>query len=306
EAHRAAGLAPFSAGRADVLVETLGLRLALHLVGARHDHEPDAVRDLAALEQLRGRANVAQPAVRARADEDDVDRHAEERLARLDGHVVERLAERRVAARRHRLVDLDDHAGIRAERDHRREVRDVDRHLAIEYRIRIARQSSPALDGPIPGRALRRERPAYHVLERDVVRRDHAGARPGLDRHIADGHPLFHRQRRDRIAAILDHVTGAAADADRADDLEDQILRGDAVAQPPVQGDRERLGLALQQALRREEVPDLGRADAEGEGAERAVGARVRVAADDRLAGLRRAELRADHVHDAALPAEET
>ena len=46
---------------------------------------------------------------------------------------------------------------------------------------------------------------------------------------------------------------------------------------------------------------DLRRADAEGEGAERAVRARVAVAADDGLAGLRRAELRTDDVHDAAL-----
>src|SRR5690606_41855361 len=116
---------------------------------------------------------------------------------------------------------------------------------------------------------------------------------------------LFHRQRRDRVAAILDHVARAAADADRADDLQDQVLRGDAVAQQPVERDREGLRLALQQALRREHVPDLGRADAERERAERAVRARVRVAADDRLAGLRRAEPRAAHVHDAALAADE-
>ena len=64
--------------------------------------------------------------------------------------------------------------------------------------------------------------------------------------------------------------------------------------------DGEGLRLALQQALRREHVADFGAADAEGEGAERAVGARVAVAADDGHARLRRAELRADDVHDAA------
>ena len=45
----------------------------------------------------------------------------------------------------------------------------------------------------------------------------------------------------------------------------------------------------------------LGSADAEGEGAEGAVRARVTVAADDRLARLGRAELRADDVHDTAM-----
>ena len=69
--------------------------------------------------------------------------------------------------------------------------------------------------------------------------------------------------------------------------------------------DRQRLRLALQQALRREHVADLRRADAEGEGAERAVRARVRVAADDRRARLRRAELGPHDVHDAAVAARE-
>ena len=101
-------------------------------------------------------------------------------------------------------------------------------------------------------------------------------------------------------AAILEHVPGAAGDADLADDGEDQVLRGDARRQLAGDVDRERLRPALQQALRREHMADFGRADAEGEGAECAMRAGVAVAADDRLAGLRDAELRPDDVHDAA------
>ncbi len=55
----------------------------------------------------------------------------------------------------------------------------------------------------------------------------------------------------------------------------------------------------LRKGLRREHVLDLARADAERERAEGAVGRRVRVAADDRHAGLRVAHLGTDHVHDA-------
>ena len=55
----------------------------------------------------------------------------------------------------------------------------------------------------------------------------------------------------------------------------------------------------LRQGLRGEHVLDLARADAEGQRAERTVRRRVRVAADDRHAGLRVAHLRTDHVHDA-------
>ena len=58
-------------------------------------------------------------------------------------------------------------------------------------------------------------------------------------------------------------------------------------------------GLLLDHALGGEHVLDLARADAERERAEGAVGGGVRVAADDRHAGLGDAELGADHVHDA-------
>ncbi len=103
-----------------------------------------------------------------------------------------------------------------------------------------------------------------------------------------------------RRAAVLDHVAGAAVHADAADDREHQVLRRHAGREPVRDLDGQRLRLALQQALRRQHVPDLRRADAEGEGAEGAVRARVAVAADDRLARLRGAELGADDVHDAA------
>src|SRR5204863_9468280 len=52
-------------------------------------------------------------------------------------------------------------------------------------------------------------------------------------------------------------------------------------------------------ALRRQAMLDLAGADAEGEGAEGSVGGGVRVATDNRHAGLRDAELGADDVHDA-------
>ena len=87
-----------------------------------------------------------------------------------------------------------------------------------------------------------------------------------------------------------------------ADDREDQVLGGDAAARSaPSTLIAKVFGSPLQQALGREHMSDLGGADAEGERAEGAMGAGVAVAADDGLARLRQAELRADHVHDAAL-----
>ena len=57
-------------------------------------------------------------------------------------------------------------------------------------------------------------------------------------------------------------------------------------------------GLRLDQALGRQHVLDLAGADPERERAERAVGGRVRVAADDRHPRLGDPQLRADHVDD--------
>ena len=80
-------------------------------------------------------------------------------------------------------------------------------------------------------------------------------------------------------------VLGAAAAAERAVDADQHVLR-----------------LAREQRLRRQHVLDLARADAVRERAERAVRRGVRVAADDRHAGQRRALLRADDVDDALAP----
>ena len=67
----------------------------------------------------------------------------------------------------------------------------------------------------------------------------------------------------------------------------------------PVDADLVRLRLALEQRLGREDHLDLARPDPERQRAERPVRRRVRVAADDRHAGLREPELRADDVDDA-------
>ena len=159
--------------------------------------------------------------------------------------------------------------------------------------------ASPVLDRRVPVGALRSVRAALEVGERGLVRGDEPGPRSRLDGHVADGQPAFHRQRADRLAAVLDDVALAAAGADLRDDREDQVLGGDAVGQRALDVDRHRLRLDLRQRLGREHVLDLAGADAERERAEGAVRRRVRVAADDRHARLGQPELRADDVHDA-------
>ena len=88
--------------------------------------------------------------------------------------------------------------------------------------------------------ALRRELATFEVRERRVVGRDHPGARAGLDRHVADRHAPFHRQRADRRPAVLDDRADAARGAEAVDDREHDVLRGDARGQRAVDGDGQR------------------------------------------------------------------
>ncbi len=154
-------------------------------------------------------------------------------------------------------------------------------------------------DGLVPCGALRGEAAALEVGEGGVVGGDHAGAGTGFDAHVADGHAAFHGERADGGAGVLDCVAGGSGGADLADDVEDDVLGGDAEGELAVDGDAEGFGLVLRQGLRGHDVLDFGGADAECECAEGSVGGGVRVAADDGHAGLGGAELGADHVDDA-------
>ena len=120
-----------------------------------------------------------------------------------------------------------------------------------------------------------------------------------LDRHVADRHPLLHRQLADALAPVFEDVAGAAGDPDARDQRQDDVLGADAGREVAVDADLVGLRGALEQALRREDHLDFARADAERQRAERAVGRRVRVAADDRHAGLGQPQLRPDDVDDA-------
>ena len=153
--------------------------------------------------------------------------------------------------------------------------------------------------GLVPGGALGGVPAAVEIVEGGLVRRDQAGAGAALDAHVADGHPLLHVERADRLAAELEDVAGAAADADAGDQGEDDVLRADARAEAPVDADLVGQGLALEQRLGGEDHLDLAGPDAERQRAERPVRGRVRVAADDRHAGLGEPQLRPDDVDDA-------
>ena len=169
----------------------------------------------------------------------------------------------------------------------------------IEFCTRVRLQGFPVRDCSIPGIARRRIRPAFEVIESDLVRRHHAGAGATLDGHVAQGHAAFHVHVSDGAAAVLDDRAGAAVDADLTDDVQDHILGRNARGQRALNVDAEGLGFALQQALAGQHMTDLGGTDTEGQRPECAMGAGVAVAADNGHAGLGGPQFRTHDVDDA-------
>ena len=290
---------PLPARLAEYAVEPLRLRLSLHLLRAGHDEQPYVGGDLPAAQQRRRQTQVAEAGVGARADEHHVDRMPQEPLPGTEVHVAERPLHRRLpAGRRDGAAHGHRHPRVGAIGDHRLERRGVDVDHTIVRRPFVGRQTSPGRERPLPGLALWRVRPARQVLERRVVRGDHPGARPRLDRHVADRHPLVHRQRSDGRPGVLDDVAGSAAHADFRDDAEDEVLGRHPGVEPSLDPDLQRPRSGLQQALRHQDVRHFRGADPERQRPEGPVCRRVAVAADDRHPRLRQSQLRPDDVHD--------
>ncbi len=122
-----------------------------------------------------------------------------------------------VVRRRHVRRQRDALARVGAPGDERGDVLGAQYDLAVEGGVLVGGQALPVLDRGFPVDALRRVRLVLQVRERRLVRRDHAGLGAPLDRHVADRHPGFHRQRADRLTAVLDDVALAAAGADLRD-----------------------------------------------------------------------------------------
>ena len=301
-------LPPLEAGRAEHVVEPLRLRLRLHLLRARHHDGLDARRDPPLLRDLRRGAKVAQPRVGAASDEDDVHRHLGHLLAGakvhvgvgpLDGRPV-RLVE--LLDRGERLPDPDALSRGDAPGHGGGDVRPVHPHHVVVLRIRVRGHRLPVRDGPVPRALVRGVLASAEVIEGGLVGVDVADPRPALDGHVAHRHPPLHGHRLDDRARVLVGEADTALDSEAADDVQGHVLRLDSRPERPADLDAPHPEGVHAQALRGEHVAHLARADAEGEGAEGAVGGGVGVAAGDRHAGVDESELGADDVHDALAP----
>ena len=146
--------------------------------------------------------------------------------------------------------------------------------------------------------ALRRARLVLHIGKGRFVRCDQTSARTAFNRHVADRHAAFHRQRANSATGIFDHITGAARSADFADDGKRDVLGGDAGSQFALNTHEHVLGFLLDQRLGSQNVFYLGGADTMRQRTESAMRGGVAVAADNGHARQGEALLRPDDVHD--------
>ena len=231
QAHRAAGAAPLEAGLAEDPVEALalGLRFTATLPGTTSARRPGATfrppTMPAATRRSSIREFVHEPMKIVSGRMSRIAR------ARLEVHVGERPA----AASRfdgslervgigHRAVDRHRLRGVGAPAHVRLAARCVEHRPRVERGPVVGRQGAPVVERGFPSGARRRVRAALDVGERRVVGRDHAGPGAALDRHVADRHAPFHRERADRRPAVLDDVADAAAGPDAVDDRQDDVL----------------------------------------------------------------------------------
>ena len=87
----------------------------------------------------------------------------------------------------------------------------------VVRRAVVGGQLLPARDAPRPNPRPSARSRGRDVLIGCVVRRDQARARAAFDRHVADGHALFHRSARMAEPRVFEDAAGAAADADLRD-----------------------------------------------------------------------------------------
>ena len=294
DAHRAAGLPPLEAGVAEDAVEALCLRRALDEPGARAPPSPAPRRarprrTAAAARRSSSRLFVHEPmntrstrSTRAACPARAPCRRARApRLARRTGSAT-------VAGSGTRAVIGAAVLRTRAPGHVRRDLRRVERDLAVERRVGVGQERPPVGERAVPRVAARRERPAREVREGRLVRRHHARAGAGLDRHVAErSSALPSRARASRARRTRSRGRSPPPAPMLAMMARTRSLATTPGPSRPSTDDAQHLRLPLPDGLGRQHMLDLGRADAEASAPRAPWVAVWRVAAHDREARQR-------------------
>ena len=188
-----------------------------------------------------GRAQILDSRIRARAQEDGIDLDVSQRRAGLKIHIGQSLLRcglkvliTNILWVWHICAQWQALARVGAPGDKWGQLGSIDFHDRIKMRALIGRKGLPIGHGGFPVLALWGKLAVTHILKSGLVRSDHSRTRARLDRHIADGHPRFHRHVANRLAAILNDVALAAAGTNLGNDGQNQVLRAHAFRQVAV------------------------------------------------------------------------
>ena len=222
------------------------------LARAARDTDLYVVRHMPALEVERDCADVAVGRVCARADHDLVDLEA---LLGLHGHDVARAVRRG---------------------HHRLDLREVDGERVVVLRALVRNDLHEVLRAPLRGEELLRHR----------VGREHARRNAELRAHVRDRRARGDVESRDARSGVLEYPADVALRAVLLEDLEDHVLRGDPLAELPLEDDRAHLGGRDVESAAGHRNGDVYPAGADGDLPDAAARRGVRVAAEKRRAGL--------------------
>ena len=279
----------------------------LDQTGTRHSQSQlDIGRDLAALEHAGSSTQIFDPRIGARSDEHLVDLDFLDRHVGVQPHVLERPLDTLATAGillgsriGHLVADRHHHLGRGAPRHLWQDVLGTHFKLAIELGAFVAAQGTPDCRGSLPLIGLGRKLTALQIFDRHFVNTDKAHACACFNRHVAQGHPCFHRQTADRAAAKLDGIARTAGRPDASDDRQRDILGRHALTQLTFDANQHRLRLLLHQTLCCQHMLNFGSTDAHGHAAESPVRAGMRIAAHDGHAGQDGTIFWANHVNNA-------
>src|ERR1041384_632571 len=305
QTHTASRLTPLEPSSDEKLVESFILCLRLYLMRPGHDHRPHTWGDLPSLDHAGSLAQIFNTRISAGPDENAIEFYLMDRRVWHKIHVLERTSQCFVGVTIRNQVRIRDgpiyichHSRVSAPTYLWRERCHINRHLAVKRRAFVRSEGLPILDCRIEGFTVRSKAAASQIIKGCPVWSNHTGSRASLDGHVANGHPLFHREATNRLAGVFDHVPGGAVCSDDSNDVEHKVLCGYATGKRPVHSNQKCLRLRLLQALSRKNVLDFTGANPKSQSSERSMRRRVAVAADNRHSGLGQSEFRTDHVND--------
>ena len=137
------------------------------------------------------------------------------------------------------------------------------------------------------------------IVESDLIRSHHARPCPCLDRHIANGHASFHRQRPNGTASILKHVALATTCRNLRDNGQDDVLGGDPRSQGSLNVDCHGLEWLQRKCLGGKYVLNLAGSNTHRERPKSSVGRSMRIPTNHRDTRHGQSKLWTNHVNNA-------